>query len=526
MPRTLILLLTATLAALPESAPAQEPVHWDVVARIREEGLQRSQVMDLAWYMSDVLGPRLTGSPGMRRAERWVRAKMDSLGFSRTAIEPFGPHGVGWSNEYTSLHLLAPSYQPLIGYPQAFTPGTAGKVTGEGRIARIRTASDVEQFRGTLRGAIVLSTAPVPAPSRFRPDAVRWTPDSLARMAAATIATRYGVDGVAYAWDSVRRTYVPAGGEAAAAPAMSPEAVLAFFKAEGVAAVLEGAAGGDGTVFLVGRAGSRQDRSAAGIAGSPPVISLAAEHYNRLYRLAERGVPTRLELEVRNQVDSSETRGFNIVGELPGTDLADQLVMVGAHFDSWHSATGATDNAAGSAVALEALRILQAIGVKPRRTIRVALWSYEEGGVVGSRRYVATHFGDPARKTPLYDKFSVYLNMDNGTGQFRGVYLQGNERVRPIFTEWMKPFADLGMNTLTINNAFGTDIIGFDMAGLPAFQFIQDPIAYETRTHHSNMDLYDKLVPEDLRRNAVILASFLYHAAMRNELLPRESHRQ
>lgn len=505
------------------SAQAQEPVHWDVVARIREEGFQRSQVMSLAWYLSDVVGPRLTGSPGMRRAERWAKATMDSLGLSNTTIEPFGPHGVGWSNEYTSLHLLAPSYQPLIGYPQAFTPGTAGKVTGAGQIVAIRNAADLDRYRGKLRGAIVLATAPVAAPSRFTADAERWSADSLSRMERATIAARYGIDGVEYAWDSVQKTFAPVGSRARLA--VSPEAILAFYKAEGVAAVLEAGAGGDGTVFLVGRAGSRQDRSHSGVLGSPPVISLAAEHYNRLYRLAERGIPPRLELEVRNQLDTTETRGFNILGDLPGTDLADQLVMVGGHLDSWHAATGATDNAAGCAVVLEAIRILKAIGVRPRRTIRVGLWSYEEGGVVGSRSYVANYFGDQRGKTPFYDKLSVYFNVDNGTGQFRGVYLQGNERVRPIFAEWMKPFADLGMSTLTINNAFGVDIIGFDGAGLPAFQFIQDPIAYETRTHHSNMDVYDKLLPEDLRRNAVILASFLYHAAMRDELLPRESHR-
>jgi hypothetical protein len=517
-------LLSAIILAVPAAVRAQEPVHWDVVARIREEGMQRSQVMSLAWYMTDVLGPRLTGSPGMKRAERWAKATMDSLGLSNTVIEPFGPHGVGWSNEYTSLHLLAPSYQPLIGYPQAFTPGTEGKVSGEGRIAVIRSAADLEQFRGKLRGAIVLATGPVPAPSRFAADAERWPADSLKRMAAATIATRYGEDGLEYAWDPVQKTFAVVRG-AGARPAVGADAILVFYKSEGVAAVLEAGAGADGTVFLVGRAGSRQDRSHAGVLKSPPVISVAAEHYNRLYRLAERGIPPRLELEVRNRLDTTDTRGYNILGELPGTDKAGELVMVGGHFDSWHAATGATDNAAGCAVVLEALRILKALDLKPRRTIRAALWSYEEGGVVGSRSYVANHFGTRERKTPLYDKLSVYLNMDNGTGQFRGVYLQGNERVRPIFTEWMRPFADLGMNTLTINNTFGVDIIGFDMAGLPAFQFIQDPIAYETRTHHSNMDVYDKLVPEDLRRNAVILASFLYHAAMRDEPFPRESHR-
>ncbi len=508
-PVTLCLLLT-----LVSAASAQERVNQDVIARIREEGFRRSQVMSFAWVMTDVLGPRLTGSPGLKRAERWAKARMDSLGLVNTVIEPYGEHGVGWTNEYTSLHLMEPSYQPLIGYPQAFTPGTAGKIIGPARIVALRSPADFAQYRGKLQGAIVLATAPQPVPPRFGADASRFTADSLATLERVTLATEFQSEGQAMEWNDAIRTFLPAGSRPTV-PGFAEE-VLKFFKAEGVGVVLEAGAGGDGTVFVTGRAGNRQDRSQAAVLASPPVVTLAAEHYNRIHRLTSRGVPTRLEIEVRNALDNSDTKGYNVLGEWRGSDLADQLVMVGGHFDSWAAATGATDDAAGCAVALEAIRILAAIGVTPRRTIRVAFWSWEEGGVNGSRAYVKNH-------PELRDRLAAYFNVDNGGGRFRGIDLQGNERVRPIFREWLAPFADLEATTVTSENEFGVDAVAFDMAGLPGFQFIQDPMDYETRTHHSNMDVYDKLLPDDLQRNAVILASFLYHAAMRDDPLPRET---
>ncbi len=505
------------LLSLVSSLAAQEPVNHDVIARIREEGFRRSQVMEFAWVMTDVLGPRLTGSPGLKRAERWARARMDSLGLTGTVIEPYGEHGVGWTNEYTSLHLMEPSYQPIIGYPQAFTPGTAGKITGPARIVSLRSPADFGAHRGKLQGAIVLSTPPRPMAPRFGADAIRFSADSLSGLERVTLATEFQSEGQPMEWNDVIRTFLPVGSRPTV-PSFASE-VLKFFKAEGVAVVLEAGAGGDGTVFLTGREGNRQDRSQAAVLASPPVVTLAAEHYNRIHRLASRGVPTRLEIEVRNALDNTDTKGYNVLGEWRGSDLAEQLVMVGGHFDSWAAATGATDDAAGCAVALEAVRILKAIGVTPRRTIRVAFWSWEEGGVNGARAYVKNH-------PELRDRLAGYFNVDNGGGRFRGIYLQGNERVRPIFSAWLAPFADLDATTVTSENAFGVDAIAFDMAGLPGFQFIQDPMDYPTRTHHSNMDVYDKLVPDDLRRNAVILASFLYHAAMRDEALPRETERR
>jgi carboxypeptidase Q len=519
-----VLVLGISLAGAQE-----EPIHWDVIARIREEGFQRSQVMDIAGYMTDVLGPRLTSSRRMKKAQAWAKSKMEDMGLAHVIIEPFAEHEASWDNVYTSLHLVEPDYQPLIGYPYAFTPGTDGKITAEARIAVIRNRSDLERFKGKLRGFVVLTDVPRDVSPRFEADASRLSEDDLHALEQATIDSRYGADGRAHLWDPHAMSFVTTE-KPGSRPTLAPtddevdsfaNEVQAFYKEEGVAAVVDPARGRDGTVFIAGRPGSRYDRSLKGALAAPARIALAPEHYNRIYRLVERGMTVKLELEVRNVLDADDPHAYNVLGELPGSDLGSELVMAGGHFDSWHSGTGATDDASGCAVVLEAVRILEAIGVKPRRTIRVALWSWEEGGKVGSRRYVQEHFGPSGQGA---ESLSVYFNVDNGTGQFRGLYLQGNEPVRRIFESWMAPFADLRMTSLTIDHTFGVDVEGFDLAGLPAFQFIQDPLDYDSRTHHSNMDVYDRLAPADMRKNAVILASFLYHAAMRDEKLPREKN--
>ncbi|MBM2812137.1 MAG: peptidase [Chloroflexi bacterium] len=521
MTTTIRLLMMAMVVAHAECVAAQEPVDRGAITRIREEGFQRSQVMTFAEYMTDVLGPRLTGSPGLRRAEQWAKTTMTGLGLANVTIEPWGEHGVGWTNVYTSLHLLEPSYQPLIGYPLAFTPGTNGKVMGDARIVSIRTEADFAAYRGKLAGAIVLATPPGPVRLRFTPDATRFTAEQLRALEHTTIGAPTGIDSVEYRWDPVIKTYLPTG-SAAASSGPPPTDLLKFFKSENVGVVLQAGSGQDGTVIVEGRPGSRQDRSYRAVSESPPIIAVAAEHYNRIYRVAAQGVPARLEIEIRNALDTSVTTADNVTGEITGSDLKDQVVMLGGHLDSWHAATGATDDAAGVAVALEAMRILKTIGVKPRRTIRVALWSYEEGGVVGSRAYVERHFGSAAKPGPDYGKLAAYFNVDNGAGRIRGIYLHGNERVRPIFEAWLSPFADLEATTMTINNEFGVDALAFDQAGLPGFQFIQDPLDYESRTHHSNMDVFDRLPADDMRRNAVILASMVYLAAMRDAPLPRK----
>jgi len=521
MTTTIRLLAIGIAVTQTQLVGAQEPVDRAAIARIREEGFQRSQVMTFAQYMTDVLGPRVTGSPGLRRAEQWAKTTMTRLGLTNVVIEPWGEHGVGWTNVYTSLHLLEPTYQPVIGYPLAFTPGTSGKVTGEARIVSIATEADFARYRGKLSGAIVLATPPRPVGQQFTPDATRFTADELRALQRTTIGAPTGIDSVEYRWDVVNKTYVPVGSSATSG-GVSPTERLAFFKSENVGAVLQAAPGRDGTVFVDGRPGSRQDRSYRGVMGSPPMVAVAAEHYNRIYRVTAQGIPARMEIEIRNALDTSITTADNVTGEITGGDLKDQVVMLGGHFDSWHAATGATDDAAGVAVALEAMRILKTIGVKPRRTIRVALWSYEEGGVVGSRAYVERHFGSAAKPAPDYDRLAAYFNVDNGAGRIRGIYLHGNERARPIFEAWLAPFADLEATTITINNAFGVDALAFDQAGLPGFQFIQDPLDYDSRTHHSNMDVFDRLPADDMRRNAVILASMVYLASMRDQPLPRE----
>jgi Zn-dependent M28 family amino/carboxypeptidase len=252
---------------------------------------------------------------------------------------------------------------------------------------------------------------------------------------------------------------------------------------------------------------------------------VASEHYNRIVRLLEKKIPVSIELNIQNRFFDDSLDSFNIVAELPGTDRADEVVMLGAHFDSWHAGTGATDNAAGVAAMMEAVRILRASDVRLRRTVRLALWTGEEQGLLGSREYVKQQFGDrdTMQLKPAHARLSAYFNMDNGTGAIRGVYMQGNEAVRPVFMAWMEPLRNLGMTTLTIRNTGGTDHLAFDEVGLPGFQFIQDPVEYSTHSHHTNMDVYDRAQAEDLMKNSVIIASFVYHAANRDGLVPRKA---
>jgi len=505
---------------------AQEKVYWDVVQLLKNEGRTNSKVMEFAWYLTDVSGPRLTGSPNMRNAQKWAKGNMEDMGLVNVAIEEAGEHGVSWDNEYTSLHMLEPDYQPLFGYSHAFTPGTDGKVTTEAVIATFSTMEELFEYRGKLRNKLVLISNIRKTPAGNSPDNRRYTTDELKEMERSFTAGGRN-DNITLTREQFNR--MREGRNRTGTPVDIAKRDK-FFKEEGAAALIDnGRQGTDGTIFLSGRPGSRVNRQNPGARGydaavnSVPQISLAAEHYNRIFRLVEKGIPVTLEMEVRNSLRNDDSKYYNVVGEIPGTDLKDELIMLGAHFDSWHSGTGATDNAAGSAVVMEALRMLKSLGLQPRRTIRVALWSYEEGGLNGSREYIKKHFGNPKDgKTGEYDNFAGYFNMDNGSGQFRGVWLQGNEAVRPIFTEWMKPFKDYGMTTLSIRNTGGTDHLSYDRAGLPGWQFIQDGLDYFSITHHSNMDVYDSLVEEDMIINSVIMASFVYHAAMRDDKLPRK----
>ena len=490
-------------------AQSSEPVDLDAITRIKAEGFERTQVMDIAWWLTDVHGPRLTNSPQMRAAAQWTVGKAKEWGLANVALEPWGPNsefGRGWSNERTVLHVVKPTPWPVLAYPRAWTPGTNGAVTADAVLAPIANEADFDKYRGKLKGKIVLLQATRAVAPLFEPPARRLTPQNLEEMQAQPVAPPQGGPGGPGG---------PGGGQQLTAKRN------AFLLAEGVVAVLEPASGrGDSGSLLVGGGGPRNPKDPP----VPPQLAVATEHYNRIARLLDRGQSVTLEADIRNSFHDADLSMYNIVAEIPGTDKADEVVMLGAHFDSWHAGTGSVDNASGSAVMLEAMRILKQSGVRLRRTVRMALWTGEEQGLIGSRMYVRNHFADPAdmKLKPAHAKLAGYFNMDNGTGQYRGVYLQGNEAVAPIFRAWMAPFENLGMTHLTIRNTGGTDHLAFNAVGLPGFQFIQDPVQYSSRTHHSNLDVYDQLVAADLMKNAVITAAFVHHTANREQLLPRK----
>jgi hypothetical protein len=497
-------LLVATTAFIADPVP----IDTAMVAKIRTEGLQHSQVMDIEGYITDVLGARLTNSRDMKRAQEWAKGKMKAIGLQNVHAEPYMDFGAPWDNDYTSLHMLEPDYQPMVGYPIAHTPGTNGKVTAEAMIVDITTKADMAKWRGKLAGKAVLSTPPAKVDLTPLINGVhRYTDEELDELEHRVIApTR----------ETTRRIPNP--------DVVTAQERAAFFKSEGVAAVLESQSGWLGAVRGFSRPGSRDDRwSAAGDSAAPVMIAITPEHYNRMYRILERGIPVKVELEVRNTIGDKPRDAENLIGEIPGSDLKNEVVMLGAHFDSWHASPNASDNASGASVVLEAMRILKAVGAKPRRTIRVALWSGEEEGLWGSRGYVRQHFGNPSDSTvgkkPEYDRLYAYFNQDYGPGQYRGIYLQGNEGARRLLSAWMEPFRDLGMTVVSNQSVGSTDHVSFDEVGLPGFQFLQDHVP--GTGGHTNMDFYDSIQPEDLMKNAVIMASYAYHAAMSGDKMPR-----
>ena len=511
--RATILATTALLLFPAAVAPDPVSIDWAMVARIREEGLQRSQVMAFEGYMTDVLGARLTLSEGMARAQAWVTDKMKAMGLVNVASEPFMDFGVSWDIEFVSLHMLEPDYSPMVGYPLSHTPGTNGPVEAEAVIVDLQLRSDLDRYRGTLQGKAVLATPPAPIDLRPLIDGI--PPRTQAEL------------------DSLEHVVIAP--ERAARPrsvrhpeTLSAEDKLAFFKTEGVAAVLECPSGWLGAVRGFSRPGARNDGySRAGIVASPVVVVITPEHYNRLYRNAERGIPVKVRIDVRTGVGQEADSAENVVGEIAGSDLKDEVVMIGAHFDTWHASPNASDNTSGVAVALEAMRILKAVGAKPRRTIRVALWSGEEQGLLGSRAYVRKHFGDPRDSTvgttPGYEKLSVYFNQDYGPGLYRGIYLQGNEAARAQLSAWMEPFRDFGMTTVSNQGVGSTDHVSFDEVGLPGFQFLQDRVP--GTGGHTNLDFFDTIQGDDLMRNAVVMASYAWHAANTDERMPRKMAR-
>ena len=509
--RSFLILCMGTVLFVLGGADKPE-IEWDMVAKIREEGFQRSQVMDLAGYMSDVLGARLSLSEDMKRAQIWVKEKMEKLGLANTAIEPFMEYGITWDNEYFSLHMLEPDYQNLVGYPLTHTPSTPGKITCRAVIAEIQTKQDCDKYRGKITGAVVLTTPQAEIDLEAMAQATpRRTPEELKQLEENVIPRPR----------RRRREEGPPNPDI-----LKDEEKIAFYKAEGALALLECRSGKLGAVRAFARPGTKQDEwSREGSLNSLPIVAVTPEHYNRMYRILARGIPVKIELEVRNRLGEEVEEACNVLGEIPGTDLHDEIVMIGAHFDTWQASPNASDDTSGCAVALEAARILKAIGAQPRRTIRVALWAGEEQGIYGSREYVHKHFGNPKDPEigtkPGYEKFSVYFNQDYGAGAFRGIYLQGNEYVRHIFEDWMEPLKDLGFETTSIQSVGSTDHVSFDAAGLPGFQFIQDRIP--GTAGHTNLDFFDTLQEDDLMKNAVIMAVFAYNAAMRDERIPRKN---
>lgn len=506
--RTLVALSLIAALVLPvaaQRATSTEGLDYDAIVRIKDEGIRNSQVMNIVSMLTDVHGPRLTGSPNIKTAAEWAQKTLTGYGVQGARLEPWGPFGRGWVNDRFYAHALTPQAFPIFAHPKAWTPGTNGFVTGEAVLAVIDSEQQFAQFRGKLKGKFVLTTPMREVAAIFDPPARRLSEDELARMSAQEIGAGRGA--------GAGRGGRGGGGQDFARRRTQ------FFIDEGVVATIEPGRGDGGTIF-VGSGGSRNPKDPP----SPAQVVMAVEHYGRLIRLLDAKLPVTLEMNIQNRFIDGDGQAFNVVGEIPGTDKADELVMLGAHFDSWHGGTGATDNAAGSAVMMEALRILEASGLEMRRTVRIGLWTGEEQGLLGSRAYVREHFGDPAtmQVKPAHAKFSGYFNVDNGTGAIRGVYLQGNEAVAPIFERWMEPFHSIGMTTLTIRNTGGTDHQAFDAVGLPGFQFIQDPVEYGSRTHHTNIDNFDRLIEDDLKQAATIMAAFAYNAAMRNEKLPRK----
>jgi acetylornithine deacetylase/succinyl-diaminopimelate desuccinylase-like protein len=512
---------TILVGALAIGLHADEQVDETIVARIKTEAFQHSRIMETLSELTDVYGARLRGSPAYAAAADWVKQRLNDWGFERVTFEPGGFTGPGWRVKRFSVEMMEPQYLHVNAQPLAWSPATHGRVSGMPILVEVSKPADFDKYRGKLKAAIVLNGRPDVAPATtFTPTATRYTDDELARGTAAIDPTQkllVPYDGPDYAGaERVRREGLE-----------TRAAIAKFFRDEGVAAVLVASRLSSGVIAATDAGGfdlSGADWKIPNPNLAPPSFVLAREHYGRIARLVDRQRQVTLEVQLDAEIMPT-AKSVNIIAEMPGSDarLADQVVMFGAHFDSWSAGTGATDNAAGSVVMMESLRILTPIGARPRRTIRLALWDAEEGGHLGSSTYVLNHFADPRtmRLKPEHAKLAAYYNFDNGTGKIRGVFLQGNEAVRPIFAAWLRPFRELGAGALAVQRVGGTDHLDFDHVGLPAFQFVQDPLDYETRTHHTNMDVLESIQEADLQQAAAIVATFVYHTAMRDDMLPR-----
>ncbi len=539
-------LLALVAAASVAPLAAQEKVDVATIERIKTEAMDHSQVMDIMSWLTDVYGPRLTWSPNARKAADWSVMELKKWGVADAHLEPWStPLGIGWQTARFSLQAVSPNPFLLEAVPRAWSAGTNGRVTGPALRVEVGCFAELkQQYTGKLKNAFLMFTAPVATPvTEFTAYASRRSDEELAALATPPDPS---------AAPGGRRGGAPNGGatapvisavcqqEAAAAQAAGrggrgfargfnvngDSTALRWLQQQGAAAILMGGTGRSNSVG----GDIATDNGASRLKGAPqlPFVHVATESYGRVARMLERNIPVVLELEMANHFFPADSTSFNIIGDIPGTDpkLKDEVVMIGGHFDSWHGGTGATDNGAGAGVMLEAMRILKALDLHPRRTIRIGLWTGEEQGLYGSCAYTRQHFGyaDSTSFHPTAEqgRLAAYFNLDNGSGKIRGVYNQGNAAVAPIFDAWMGPFKAIGMNMTTINNTGSTDHIAFDNLGLPAFQFVQDGLDYGQRTHHTNQDVYERLQPDDLMFNSAVLAAFAWQAAQRDEILPRK----
>jgi carboxypeptidase Q len=524
---TAALVLSLLLPAVP--APSQERADLDTITRIRLEGFRNSKVMDTASYLFDVIGPRLTGSPNLKKANEWTRKQLEDWGLVNAHLESWGPFGRGWSYEECTVRMITPDTAELLALPTAWTPGTNGVLRAAVVKPKLATEDDLKEQKGKLTGKIILLGDMRDVRTSDRPLSERYDEKGLGEIAqyeipSVTPRLRPGQPAFNREEFMKRRRF--------------RRALDKFLADEKVALVIEPGALDGGTFRVQGvNNGWKSDAPA-----TVPQVIMAIEHYGRLSRLIDLKQSVELEANIKTRFYSDDLNCYNTIAEIPGTDKNPQIVMLGGHMDSWHAGTGATDNGAGVVVAMEAVRILKALNIHPKRTIRIALWSGEEEGLLGSKAYVAQHFGSrpeatggdpdlpsflrppagPLTVKPEHAKLSAYFNLDNGTGRVRGVYTQENVAVHPIFQAWMEPLKDLGVTTLTNRNTGGTDHLSFDAVGLPGFQFIQDEVEYETRTHHTNMDVYERLQREDLMQASVVMATFVYEAAMRDAMIPRK----
>ncbi len=516
--------------------PSVEQIDLNAYNEIREEGLQHSHVMDYAGGLIDGIGPRLTGSPNLAKANAWTRDQLTAMGCVNAHLEDWGEFGIGWQQLNTWVRMTEPDTSVFLAQATPWSSATHGPITAQAISVVIKDEKDLDQYKGKLAGKIVLLGEMREVPVPDKPFFERYTDSELRELETTPVEPG----------DPEMKARI----ERYLQRRKLNQIIIPFLAGEKVAGVIvpsrDGeSGGGTGIIF---------DDNSAALGSTPyhrdsavpfPVVVAQIESYGRAYRLLTHDVPVSIEMNVETKFTGDHEHGFNTIAEIPGTDpkLKDEVVMVGGHLDSWIAGTGATDNGAGSAVALEVMRILNSLKVKPRRTIRIALWTGEEQGLFGSRGYATQHFGSyplstapeqmampeflrkaagPLTLQPEQKLISAYFNVDNGTGKIRGIYTQSNSAVGPIFAQWIAPLKDLGVTTISNRNTGGTDHLSLDAVGIPGFQFIQDPMDYGTRTHHSNMDTYERLRPSDMKQLAVVEAIFVYNAAMRGQMMPRK----